>query len=67
MADYLRFGGVETQSKGDGKSPHSGLRTLSRKTKELIGRATELKNELHALLQRVHPELAQHVRGHMSQ
>lgn len=67
MADYLRFGGVETDSEGDGKSPHPGLRTLSRKTKELIGRATQLKNELHALLQRAHPELAQHVRGHMSQ
>ena len=58
MADYLRFGGVETDSEGTGKSPQPGLRTLSRKTKELIGRATELKNELHALLQRVHPELA---------
>jgi transposase len=67
IAEHLRFGGVETDSEGDGKSPHPGLRTLSRKTKELIGRATELKNELHALLQRVHPELAQHVRGHMSQ
>jgi transposase len=67
MAEHLRFGGVKTDSEGDGKSPHPGLRTLSRKTKELIGRATELKNELHALLQRVHPELAQHVRGHMSQ
>ncbi|MCS4151289.1 IS110 family transposase [Salinibacter ruber] len=49
MADYLRFGGVETDSEGTGKSPQPGLRTLSRKTKELIGRATELKNELHAL------------------
>jgi hypothetical protein len=49
MADYLRFGGVETDSEGDGKSLHSGLRTLSRKTKELIGRATQLKTELHAL------------------
>ncbi len=58
MADYLRFGGVEANSEGTGKSPRPGLRTLSRKTKELIGRATELKNELHALLQRVHPELA---------
>ncbi len=58
MADYLRFGGVETDSEGTGKSPQPGLRTLSRKTKELIGRATELKHELHALLQRVHPELA---------
>ena len=67
MADYLRSGGVETNSEGAGRSPRPGLRTLSRKTKELIGRATELKNELHALLQRVHPELAQHVRGHMSQ
>ena len=58
MADYLRSGGVETDSEGTGKSHQPGLRTLSRKTKELIGRATELKNELHALLQRVHPELA---------
>ena len=67
MADYLRSGGVETNSEGTGRSPRPGLRTLSRKTKELIGRATELKNKLHALLQRVHPKLAQHVRGHMSQ
>ncbi len=66
MADYLRFGGVETDSEGTGKSHQPGLRTLSRKTKELIGRATQPKKRA-ACSWRAHPERAQHVRGHMSQ
>ena len=47
--------------------PSRGLRTLARKTKRMIDRSVQLKNELQALLQRAHPELVQHLRGHVSQ
>lgn len=66
-AEFLRFG------KGDGlvpvndRGPHTGLRTLTRKTRRMIEQSAQLKNELHALLQRAHPELVQHIRGHVSQ
>lgn len=71
MADYLRSGSIEEQhpcsEKHTGTEPDPGLRTLSRKTMRMIEESVDLQNELHALLQRAHPELVQHVRGDLSQ
>jgi len=67
IADYLRRGLVEDHTPYLDEGPSRGLRTLARKTKRMIDRSVQLKNELQALLQRAHPELVQHLRGHMSQ
>ena len=67
IADYLRRGLAEDHTPYREDGPSQGLRTLARKTKRMIGQSVQLKNELQALLQRAHPELVQHLRGHMSQ
>jgi len=68
VADYLRSNAASTcQHPATENAPGPGLRTLSRKTMRMIEASVDLKNELHALLQRTHPELVQYVRGHMSQ
>jgi len=67
IADYLRRGLAEDHTPYSDDGPSRGLRTLARKTKRMIDQSVQLKNELQALLQRAHPELVQHLRGHMSQ
>lgn len=67
IADYLRRGLAEDHTPYSDDGPSRGLRTLARKTKRMIDRSVQLKNELQALLQRAHPELVQHLRGHVSQ
>lgn len=67
LADYLRRGNGEAHVPYQGGGPSPGLQTLVRRTRRMIGESVRLKNELHALLQRAHPELVQYVRGHMSQ
>jgi transposase len=67
LAAFLRGGSIEEHHPHSGKEPEPGLRTLSRKTMGMIEESVELKNELHALLQRAHPEMVQHVRGDLSQ
>lgn len=67
IADYLRRGLAEDHTPYADDGPSRGLRTLARKTKRMIDQSVQLKNELQALLQRAHPELVQHLRGHMSQ
>jgi transposase len=67
VAEYLSSGSVDGNHPYSEKGPAPGLRTLARKTKRMIDESTDLKNELHALLQRVHPELVQYARGHLSQ
>lgn len=67
MAAFLRGGLIEEHHPSSESGPEPGLRTLSRKTMGMIEESVELKNELHALLQRAHPEMVQYVRGHLSQ
>jgi len=68
IAEYLRSAPARARHRPAGENgPDPGLRTLSRKTMQMIEDSVALKNELHALLQRAHPELVSHVRGHVSQ
>lgn len=67
VAEYLRSGSAQESHPSSGKEPDPGLRTLSRKTMRMVEESVDLQNELHALLQRAHPELVQYVRGHLSQ
>lgn len=67
VAEYLRSGPIEEHHSSSEEGADPGLRTLTRKTVEMIEESVDLKNELHALLQRAHPELVPHVRNHVSQ
>jgi transposase len=67
IAAFLRRGSIEEHHPLSETGAEPGLRTLSRKTMGMIEESVELKNELHALLQRAHPEMVQHVRGDLSQ
>lgn len=67
IAAFLRRGSIEEHHPLSETGAEPGLRTLSRKTMGMIEESVELKNELHALLQRAHPEMVQHVRGGLSQ
>lgn len=65
LADYLRRGVRPQTAPFSAQKTLMGLRTLERTTQKTIRRASQLKTELQALLQRAHPELIQYCRSEL--